>query len=141
MGMNIGRYIAPKARYISRLNTKDGGRLKKKLLETLIEDTVEYYELNSIQEAKARKIVNLIALNNLGNRSIPSQPIEEAKKELPSNWRDIINIDRKKLTTFKQLSKEELELHNDYCSREGCAFLEDNQLCPVVRFGKVTNNE
>ena len=140
MAMNIGRYIIPKARYIARLNTKDGGRLKKKLLETLIKDTVEYYELNSVQEAKARKIVNIVALNNLGNRSIPSQPIEEARKELPDNWQDVINLERTKLISYKQLSKEEIQLHKEYCTKEHCAFVDDS-LCPVVRFSKGEENE
>lgn len=130
MAMNIGRYIEPKARYIVRMHTKDGNRLKNKLLETLIQDTVEYYHLDSVQEAKARRIVKMVKLNNIGGVDIKPEV-----KNLPNNWKDIINVNRKSLFSYKQLTREEIQLHKHYCTKDKCAFV-DNKLCPVVRFSK-----
>ncbi len=126
---NLARkFVKEKAKYLARIQVRDQGVLRRKLVNTLIDYTIERYDLTAIEGLKLTKVVNLIVLSNLGDFKTSNPDY----KNLPKDWAYVIK-QRPRLYSLKQLTPVEITYHRNYCSIEdGCRF-GPRETCPVAK--------
>lgn len=117
-------YIKVKAKAIMRIPTKDGGRLHKALLDTLVEFTITEFKLDYIKEAAIREYIDSLYPNLTKEGKV-------ILEKLPDDWKEVIKP-HARLLSLRQLDKREIEYHKHYCSEKGCRF-GDDITCNKVR--------
>lgn len=126
------KYIRNDVRTIADgIHKRDGGVLRNLLVSTIVNNAVTKYELDEVDQAKLLRYAVNIVNARLGGKPIKKEEAVIRERELPEGWQDII-VERQKLSSLKQLSKLEVELHKEYCSETCCRFTK-NYLCPVAK--------
>lgn len=117
-------YARIKAKAIMRIPTKDGGRLHKALLDTLVEFTIEEFKLDYVKEQILRNSIDELYPNLTKEGRIKLE-------KLPDDWKEVIKP-HTNLTSLRQLGTREINYHKHYCSEKGCRF-GDNETCKKLR--------